>query len=64
MQSLWLENNQLSFTEKPLAERSGEAVIKVHKAGICGTDLELVKALLERTPTEVPDELSLGRKLA
>ena len=27
-------------------------------------DLELVKALLERTSTEVPDELSLGRKLA
>jgi 2-desacetyl-2-hydroxyethyl bacteriochlorophyllide A dehydrogenase len=44
MQALWLENNQLSYKNnvpvpKPL---SGEALVRVHLAGICATDLELV----------------------
>lgn len=43
MQSLWLENNQLSLKEIPQPEKPGEALIKIRKAGICGTDLELVK---------------------
>ena len=45
MRAVWLENQALSFRRdvpepKPLA---GEALVKVHLAGICGTDLELVK---------------------
>ena len=43
MQTLWLENNYLSLKEAPQPAKPGEAVIKVRKAGICGTDLELVK---------------------
>ncbi len=43
MQTLWLENNQLSLREMPKPVKPGEALIKIRKAGICGTDLELVK---------------------
>ena len=45
MRAIWLENQHLSFREDvpvphPLR---GEALVKVRWAGICGTDLELVK---------------------
>jgi threonine dehydrogenase-like Zn-dependent dehydrogenase len=43
MQALWLENNQLSFKDVPQPTSPVEALIKIRKAGICGTDLELVK---------------------
>jgi threonine dehydrogenase-like Zn-dependent dehydrogenase len=43
MQSLWLENNQLSLRDEPQPAKPNEAVIRIRKAGICGTDLELVK---------------------
>jgi len=43
VQALWLENNQLSLKEIPRSAIPGEAVIKIRKTGICGTDLELVK---------------------
>jgi threonine dehydrogenase-like Zn-dependent dehydrogenase len=43
MQALWLENNQLSFNDVPQPTSHGEALIKIRKAGICGTDLELVR---------------------
>jgi len=43
MRALWLENNQISLKETPNPAQTGEALIKVRLAGICGTDLELVK---------------------
>jgi threonine dehydrogenase-like Zn-dependent dehydrogenase len=43
MQTLWLENNQLSLRDEPQPAKPDEAVIRIRKAGICGTDLELVK---------------------
>ena len=43
MQALWLENRQLDLRQVPDPNRSGEALIRIRKAGICGTDLELVK---------------------
>ena len=45
MQALWLENSQLSYRDDlPLPTPAvEEAVIKVRLAGICATDLELVK---------------------
>ncbi len=44
MKALWLENNQIRVREDaPLPARPGEALVKVHLAGICGTDLEMVK---------------------
>lgn len=43
MQSLWLENNQISLRDVPQPNKPGEALIKMRKVGICSTDLELVK---------------------
>jgi threonine dehydrogenase-like Zn-dependent dehydrogenase len=43
MKGLWLENNQLQLrTDIPVPEPlSGEALVRVLRAGICNTDLEL-----------------------
>ncbi|MBD2139256.1 alcohol dehydrogenase catalytic domain-containing protein [Anabaena sp. FACHB-1237] len=45
MKGLWLENNELQLkTDIPLPEiLPGEALVRVLKAGICNTDLELIK---------------------
>jgi threonine dehydrogenase-like Zn-dependent dehydrogenase len=44
MKALWLENNQLRLREDvPLPAKPGEARVKVRLAGVCGTDLEMVK---------------------
>lgn len=43
MQALWLENNQISLREVSQPQKNNEALIKIRRAGICSTDLELVK---------------------
>jgi threonine dehydrogenase-like Zn-dependent dehydrogenase len=43
MNAIWLEDNSLSIRERPLPSKSGEALVKVRLAGICATDLELVR---------------------
>ncbi len=43
MKALWLENNQISLRDIPQPNKPNEALIKIRKAGICSTDLELVK---------------------
>jgi Threonine dehydrogenase and related Zn-dependent dehydrogenases len=43
MKSLWLENNQISLRDVSQPRKPNEALIKIRKAGICSTDLELVK---------------------
>jgi threonine dehydrogenase-like Zn-dependent dehydrogenase len=43
MNALWLEENKISLRELPRPQKPNEALIKVHKAGICSTDLELVR---------------------
>lgn len=43
MQAVWLENNQISMRDVPQPKKPNEALIKICKAGICSTDLELVK---------------------
>lgn len=43
MKALWLENNQVALRDLPKPKRPGEALIKIRKAGVCSTDLELVK---------------------
>lgn len=43
MQALWLENNLIDLREVPTPANPGEALIRVLRAGICGTDLELVR---------------------
>ena len=73
MQSLWLENNQLSLQEIPQPAKPGEALIRIRKAGICGTDLELVKGYYPYTGipghefvgevVEAPDTSWLGKRV-
>ena len=43
MNALWLEENQISLRDVPQPNKPNEALIKIRKAGICSTDLELVK---------------------
>jgi threonine dehydrogenase-like Zn-dependent dehydrogenase len=43
MRALWLENNQIDVRDVHPPRKPGEALIKIRKAGICSTDLELVK---------------------
>jgi threonine dehydrogenase-like Zn-dependent dehydrogenase len=51
MKALWLEKQQLSFLEDvPVPSPApGEALIRVQLAGICSTDLELLKGYLPFT---------------
>ncbi|WKZ47244.1 MAG: alcohol dehydrogenase catalytic domain-containing protein [Anaerolineales bacterium] len=43
MKALWLENNKIELREVPRPQKPDEALVKIRKAGICSTDLELVK---------------------
>ena len=45
MKGIWLENNQLQIrTDIPIPEPpSGEALVRVVRAGICNTDIELLR---------------------
>jgi len=43
MNAIWLENNKITVRDVPLSQKPNEALIKIRKAGVCSTDLELVK---------------------
>jgi len=43
MKALRLQNRSLRLAETPKPKDNGEALVRVVKSGICGTDLELVK---------------------
>jgi len=43
MKALWLENNQVDCRDMPQPSKPGEALVRILLAGICSTDLELVK---------------------
>ena len=43
MKALRFENNKLNLAEIEKPQRSGEAVVRVLKSGICNTDLEIVR---------------------
>ena len=43
MRALWLENNKISLHDVAQPHKDNEALIKIRKAGICSTDLELVR---------------------
>lgn len=43
MRALWLENNKIELRDVPQPQKLNEALVKIRKAGICSTDLELVK---------------------
>jgi threonine dehydrogenase-like Zn-dependent dehydrogenase len=43
MHALWLESNQISLRDVVKPRKPNEPLIKIRKAGICSTDLEMVK---------------------
>lgn len=43
MQAVWLENQQIAMRDVPPPNKPGEALIRIRRAGICSTDLELAK---------------------
>ncbi len=43
MRALWLEDNRISLRDVVNPRKPDEALVKIRKAGICSTDLELVK---------------------
>ncbi|MCL4259537.1 MAG: alcohol dehydrogenase catalytic domain-containing protein [Anaerolineales bacterium] len=43
MRALWLENNKIDLRDIDQPRKQDEVLIKIRKAGICSTDLELVK---------------------
>ena len=43
MRALWLEDNKIELRDIPQPHKSSEPLIKIRKAGICSTDLELVR---------------------
>src|SRR5262245_1942066 len=61
MRALWLENRSLRLAEDVLLPQPppGEALVRVLKAGVCNTDLELVKGYYPFTG--VPGHEFVGR---
>jgi threonine dehydrogenase-like Zn-dependent dehydrogenase len=43
MKALRFENNQLSLRDVPVPVRDGEALVRVRLAGVCNTDVEIVR---------------------
>jgi threonine dehydrogenase-like Zn-dependent dehydrogenase len=43
VRALRLENGRLSLVDAPVPSRPGECLVRVTMAGVCGTDLEMVK---------------------
>ena len=43
MRALWLEDHEIDLRDVPQPQRPNEALVKIRRAGICSTDLELVK---------------------
>lgn len=43
MQAIWLENNKIEMREISQPQKPNEALVKIRRAGICSTDLELVR---------------------
>jgi threonine dehydrogenase-like Zn-dependent dehydrogenase len=62
MLALWLEKNLLSLKDIPQPERTDEALIRIRKTGICGTDLELVKGYYPYTG--IPGHEFVGEVIA
>jgi threonine dehydrogenase-like Zn-dependent dehydrogenase len=43
MKAVWLEDNQIKLADVQQPNQPNEALIRIRKAGICSTDLEMVK---------------------
>jgi threonine dehydrogenase-like Zn-dependent dehydrogenase len=74
MQAVWLEDNQLSLRDVPKPDSKTEALIRIRTAGICSTDLELVKGYYPYTGilghefvgvvADAPDKTWIGARVA
>jgi threonine dehydrogenase-like Zn-dependent dehydrogenase len=62
MNALWLEDNRISLRDVPRPQKADEALIQIRKAGICSTDLELVKGYYPYTG--VPGHEFVGEVIA
>jgi 2-desacetyl-2-hydroxyethyl bacteriochlorophyllide A dehydrogenase len=62
MQALWLENHKIELRNIQQPDKSGEALIRIRMAGICSTDLELVKGYYPYTG--VPGHEFVGEVVA
>jgi threonine dehydrogenase-like Zn-dependent dehydrogenase len=73
MQALWLENQKISMRDISKPNKPNEALIRIRKAGICSTDLELVKGYYPFTGVlghefvgeviESPDKSWIGQRV-
>ncbi len=73
MKALRFEQNELKLAEVGLPRRAGEALVRVTTAGICNTDLEIVRGYAGFSGTlghefvgvveESPDPLQVGRRV-
>jgi threonine dehydrogenase-like Zn-dependent dehydrogenase len=73
MDALWLEDNRISLRDISRPQKPNEVLIRIRKAGICSTDLELVKAYYPYTGVighefvgevvEAEDTSSIGQRV-
>ncbi|MDX2029910.1 MAG: alcohol dehydrogenase catalytic domain-containing protein [Blastocatellia bacterium] len=73
MKALRYENGRLTMAEAPLPHRAGEALVRVAMAGICNTDLEIVRGYADFSGTlghefvgrveDSPDRSQIGRRV-
>lgn len=73
MKALRFENNELKLAEVDLARRADEALVRVTKAGICNTDIEIVRGYAGFNGTlghefvgvveDSPDKSQVGRRV-
>ena len=73
MKALRFENDELKLAEVDLARRSDEALVRVTMAGICNTDIEIVRGYASFSGTlghefvgvveDSPDKSQVGRRV-
>ncbi len=73
MNALRYENGEIRIAEAPVPRRAGEALVRVTMAGICNTDLEIVRGYAGFCGTlghefvgrveESPDRAQIGRRV-
>jgi threonine dehydrogenase-like Zn-dependent dehydrogenase len=73
MQALWLEDNRISIRAVSKPNKANEALVRIRRAGICSTDLELVKGYYPFTGVlghefvgeviESPDKAWIGQRV-
>lgn len=73
MQALWLEEQQIKLRDVQKPNKPAEALIHIRKAGICSTDLELVKGYYPYTGiaghefvgdvVDAPDKSWIGQRV-